>query len=86
VNYLRDIARNDRVIGAITDDECILIATVLDYVYRHWWLRILLPKSIRDKALSLRMIAAALGRTPAERQPRDIKIQIYQEMQKAHGK
>ncbi len=66
---LKSLVRMDTAIGAITTDECLLIATILDRLGRSWFLRLFLPKAIRSKDLEMRMIAATLGRTPEERQP-----------------
>jgi len=66
---LRDLAKSDKAIGCITTDECHLIAAVLDLAANSWLMRLRLPKKYRDTALSLRMLAATLGRTPEERSP-----------------
>lgn len=66
---LRELARSDSAIGSITGDELRLIASVLDSASRSWFMRRFVPKEMRDKALSMRMIAATLARTPAERLP-----------------
>ncbi len=83
---LRELARSDKAIGMITTDECHLVAAVLDVAARSWLFRLRLPKEYRKNSLAMRMLAATLGRTPAERVPKDIKIQIYQEMKAAHGR
>ncbi len=83
---LRDLVRSDRAIAAITTDECHLIASVLDLAARNWFVRVLLPKKDRDNALSFRMLAATLSRTPAEREP-SIGEQIRISMEAAkHGR
>lgn len=85
---LRELVK-DRAIGSITTDECKIIAAVLDLAARRWWIRIFMPKLLRREALKMRMLAAVLGRTPAERQPKDVAIRIWREMQAdkvAHGK
>lgn len=66
---LRELARNDRAIGSITGDECRLIAAVLEKASRSWFFRLFLPAPFRAQALAMRMLAATLSRTPAERQP-----------------
>jgi len=62
---LRDLVKSDTAIAAITTDECKLIARVLEEASRSWLRRIRRP----HEAFALKMIAATLGRTPAERQP-----------------
>lgn len=66
---LRELSRSDRAIGSITTDECHLIGRLLDVMARRWIVRWFLPKEIRSKVFELRMIAATLSRTPAEREP-----------------
>ncbi len=65
---MRDLCRSDRAIGSITTDECQLIASVLDLAARSRIVRACLPKEHRQP-LALRMLAATLGRSPAEREP-----------------
>jgi hypothetical protein len=66
---LRELSKSDRALGAVTTDECHLIAAVLDLAARSWFVRWLLPRAYRDKALPMRMLAATFGRTPEEREP-----------------
>lgn len=66
---IRDLSRSDRAIGAITTDECHLIAAVLNSAAQHWAVRLFLPKPLRKETLKFRMLAATLGRTPEERAP-----------------
>lgn len=79
---LRDLSRSDRAIGAITTDECHLIAAVLDLAARSRLVRWRLPKGWRDKALAMRMLSATLGRSPAEREP-SLGVQIKLSMDAA---
>lgn len=79
---LKDIAKSDRAVGAITTDECRLVAAVLDAASKNWFFRLTLPKEHREKGLSMRMLAGVLNRTPAERTPVTLQVQIYNEMQR----
>ncbi len=81
---LRDLAKSDRAIGSITTDECHLIATVLDSAARNPVVRLFLPKPIRRQQLAMRMLAATLGRTPAEREP-SLQAQIRRNMEATRG-
>jgi hypothetical protein len=76
---LRDIVKSDRATAAITTDECKMIAAVLDLAARSRLIRACLPKQYRHQALAFRMLAATLGRTPAEREP-SLETQIRREM------
>lgn len=78
---LRELAKSDRAVGAITTDECHLVAAVLDAASKNWFFRLTLPKEHREKGLSMRMLASVLGRTKAESAPADLRIRIYQAMQ-----
>ena len=82
---LRELSRSDRAIGAITTDECHLIAAVLDLASRSRLVRWRLPKALRDKQLAMRMLSATLGRTPAEREP-SLQNQIKANMEASRGK
>jgi DNA-binding TFAR19-related protein (PDSD5 family) len=81
---LRELSRSDRAIGAITADECRLMAAVLDVTARSRLVRFLLPKEHRAKALELRMLAAILGRSPSEREP-SVQAQIKLAMERDRG-
>lgn len=78
---LKDLVRSDRAIGAITTDECHLIAVVLDAASKSWLFRRALPAKFRD-GLPMRMLASTLSRTPAEREPESLNVQIWREMQR----
>ncbi len=82
---LRDLARSDRAIGSITGEECHLIAAVLDLAARSRLVRWRLPKALRERALSMRMLSATLGRTPEEREP-SLQSQIKLKMEADRGK
>ncbi len=82
---MRELARNDRAIGAITTDECHLIAAVLDLAARSRLVRWCLPKPVRQQALAMRMLAATLGRTPEEREP-SLATQIKLKMEADRAK
>lgn len=82
---LRDLVRTDTAIASISTDDCHFIAAVLELFYwfsQHFLLKYLLPKTIRKKSLSLRMLAAVFGRTPSERQSKDIAVVISMAMAK----
>lgn len=81
---LRELSKTDRAIGAITTDECHLIAAVLDLASRSRIVRWLMPKAMREKQLALRMLAATLGRTPEERAP-SLQTQIKLTMEAARA-
>lgn len=69
---LRDLVRADVAIASITTVECHLVAEalrVLANLSRSIFFRWLIPASLRHQALSLTMLSAVLGRTPAEREP-----------------
>lgn len=80
---LRELARSDRAIGAVTTDECRMIAAVLDAASRSWLFRRHLPAEFRGRALGMRMLSGILARSPAERDTSSIQVKIYQEMQRA---
>lgn len=70
---LLDLARTDKAIASITTDECHFIASVLLFVWsmnQKWYLRWLLPRQLKDEAFRMKMIAAVLGRTAKEREPK----------------
>ena len=64
---LRNLVKMDTAIGAVTADDCLFIATVLEKCGTSKLMRLFLPKELRKKDLDMRMLAATLGRTPAER-------------------
>lgn len=69
---LRDLTKSDRAIGSITTEECHLISKALDWsvtMQNSWWMRVFIPRDLKEKALAIRMLAATLSRTPNERQP-----------------
>ncbi len=76
---LRDQARMDTAIGAITMQECKLISTILKAVSESWFLRLLLPSGIRHRTLEMAMLAATLDRTPQERIPLESQIRLAME-------
>lgn len=66
---LRQLVRFDTAIASITARECNIIAAALDILTelnRRWYLRLFLPRFVKDNDLTLRMLAASLGRTPEE--------------------
>jgi hypothetical protein len=68
--FLRDLARNDKAVGMISSADCLLIAQALYLVVdlcNGIFIKFLVPRSMREKLLSLRMLAATLSRTPEER-------------------
>lgn len=70
---LRDLVRTDTAIASITSEECQFIAKVLMFVYslqQRWYLRWLIPDRLGDSSFQMRMIAAVLGRTRKEREPK----------------
>lgn len=85
---LRNLVRSDTSIASITGDECRFIATVLEWAFvisQSWTGKVIMSKSLRDKALSMRMLAATLGRTPEERTP-SFREQIRIAMQSGEDK
>lgn len=77
---LKDLVRSDRAIAAITGDELRLVSMVLEAAADSWIFRQKLPKHLRSP-LAMRMLASTLNRTPREREPDDIRIQIYRAME-----
>ena len=80
---LRQLARDDRAIGAVTADECKLIAAVLNAASESWLFRRRLPIEYRDRKLAMSMLAGTLNRTPEERDTSSIQVKILREMQRA---
>lgn len=78
---LKDLVRSDRAIAAITGEELRLISALLEAAASSWLFRKTLPKELRSP-LPMRMLASTLNRTPKEREPDDIRIAIFREMQK----
>lgn len=81
---LRELVRSDRAIAAITSEECKLIATVLDWAEmasRRPVLKYFMPKELRQKSLSMRMLSATLNRAPEELAP-GLNTQIQKAMEK----
>lgn len=69
----------DTAIGAITMQECKLIAAILKAASESWLLRLLLPADIRRRSLEMAMLAATLDRTPKERIPLESQIRLAME-------
>ena len=79
---LRELVRSDRAIAMISTDDCHDLAFLLDTVFQSWFIRLFLPRSLKLKEMSFRMLAATLGRTPSEREPDAIQAQIHLAMQR----
>lgn len=80
---LKNLAFSDRAIGSITAAECKLIAASLDLVSTfldRWLLRRFIPHALREQGLSIRMLAAVLGRTPEEKIPLLEEIRMAMEI------
>ncbi len=79
---LRELVK-DPLIGRISTDECKLIGTALERICAlasSWFFFLLVPTALRRQVLSLRMLAAALSRTPEE--AKSIFAQIAEAMAK----
>lgn len=83
---LRELTRYDSSVGMISAANCLLIAAALEVVIdlcNGIFIKYLVPRSLRENALNLRMLAATLGRTPDEKRP--LAEKIAAEMEKARG-
>lgn len=82
---LRELVRNDRALASISTEECHLLAQVIEHfavLTSHWFFKRFIPKYLRDKNLSLRMLAATLNRTQSEPAPsleRQIRIAMAED-------
>jgi hypothetical protein len=65
---LRSLAKSDAAIGAVTRQELLLIAEVLQAYARlanKWFVRLMLRPSHRDRVLQMEMLAATFERVQA---------------------
>lgn len=82
---LRELAKRDRAIAAITSRECRLIAEALGFIdscLRRRLFKFIIPKSLRNEALAIRMLAAILSRTPEETVSLNTQIQMAMDKDK----
>lgn len=69
---LRQMVKLDPAIGAVSREECLLLASVLDaymVLARHWFFKFFIPKSHKLKVFNLDMLAAILGRANTFKEP-----------------
>lgn len=83
---MREMVKQDPAIGAVSRDECLLLASVLE-VYmalaRHWLFKFFIPKSHKTKIFNLDMLTATLGRANTFKEPDSPLInQIFKAMEK----
>lgn len=79
---LRELAKRDRSVAAITSEECRFIAKVLEwgaFISNHKLFKYVMPKPMRERELSMRMLCAVLDKTPEE--AKSLTTQIREAME-----
>lgn len=84
---LRQMVKQDPAIGAVSREECLLLASVLDAymaLARHWFFKFFIPKKHKNKIFNLDMLAAVLGRANSFQEPDSPMVnQLFKAMEKA---